>query len=310
MCKEEFTYKSNDNKTDIHVIKWIPKNEPIAILQIAHGMVEFIERYDDFAKFLNKNNILVVGNDHLGHGDSVVKKDDWGYFSHPSGRQVVLDDMKKLHDIIKKEYPSCPYFLLGHSMGSFFARRYLIEYGNTVDGVIISGTGGQSLFEANMGKWLTAVIAKFKGWRFRSDFIDNLAFGGMNKKIKTPKTSKDWLSRDEKIVKKYIEDERNNFKFTLNAYNGLFYTIGKTRKKSELRKTPKDIPVLFISGKEDPVGNFGKGVKKVVSVYKSIGMNKVESKLYTDYRHEILNEIGKEKVYNDILNWIIRNIKY
>nr|WP_250279000.1 alpha/beta fold hydrolase [[Clostridium] colinum] len=308
MKKDEFYYKSSDELTNIHCVNWIA-NEIKCILQIAHGMVEHIERYEDFAKFLNNYGILVVGNDHLGHGKSISCEENFGYFSEKNGNNNVIKDMYYLTKITKEKYPNLPYIFLGHSMGSFLLRQYLCEYGNEIDGAIIMGTGNEYTLHIKGGIALINKIASQKGWRYRSEFIDKAVFAGFNKKFEPSKTGKEWLTRDEKIIQKYIEDKRCNFIFTLNGYYNLLYGIEKLSNKNYLNKMPKDLPILFVSGDKDPVGNFGKSVLSVFKTFKKIGMKNVECKLYEGFRHEILNEIGKKEVYNDILNWIIKILK-
>ena len=205
--KEEFYYDSSDNKTKIHAIKWIPKGEIKSVLQIAHGMLEHMERYDEFANYLALNGILVAGNDHLGHGFSLQKEEDRGYFCQGDANKVVLDDIHNLRNILKKEYEEAPYFMLGHSMGSFLIRQYITIY-NKIDGAIIVGTGQQPYAAIKGGMILTRVIASLKGWRYRSLLVNNLAIGKNNKRFEPARTPVDWLSKDEKKVDEYICDKK------------------------------------------------------------------------------------------------------
>lgn len=304
MKKEEFYFDSNDGLTKIRALKFIPDGEVKAILQISHGMVEFIDRYEGFANYLCEKGFLVVGNDHLGHGGSVNSKEDWGYFAKKDGYRIVLDDILKLLKIVKKDYPNRKYYLLGHSMGSFLARLFLIEYGNELDGAIIMGTGQQSKGTLVAGKVLTKLISLFKGEKYRSSFINNMALGSYNKKFEPSKTHCDWLTKDEKIVNWYYNEPRCQFVFTLNGYYNLFSLIGQIINEKNLKKMPKDLPVLIVSGEDDPVGNFGKDPKAVYEVFKSIGMKNLDLKLYPNDRHEILNETDKALVYEDIYNWL------
>lgn len=302
--KGYFCYDSKDGRTKIHGVRWEPDGRPRAILQISHGMVEFVERYDGFAQFLCEQGFLVVGNDHLGHGKSIVDEEDFGYFAQENGNQVVLDDLYALTCLTKQQYGSLPYFLLGHSMGSFLARQYLCEHGEELTGAIIMGTGCQPRIAAQMGKFLTKRIAARKGWKYRSAFVDNMAFGGYNKKFEPARTSKDWLSRDEKAVDAYLADKRCSFLFTVNGYYNLFVSLEKLTRKEYLIQMPKALPVLFVAGQDDPVGNFGKGVDKVAAQFKKLGMKDVSEKLYPQARHEILQEINRQEVYEDLSRWL------
>lgn len=300
--KETIYYTSSNNKNKIYSTFWIPKN-PKMLFQIAHGMVEHIERYDNFANFLNQYGIVVFGNDHLGHGNSINSQNDFGYFSEENGNEHIISDMYLLTKIAKEKFPNLPFTFLGHSMGSYLLRAYLFKYGNEIDNAIIMGTGDVSPFLLKLGINLTEKIAEKKGWFYRSNIINNLAFGGFNKKF-GKKDGKEWLSRDANEVLKYNNDYKCNFIFTLNAYNNLFKIIYSLSDDKNLEKIPKNLNILFLAGKDDPVGNFGKGVLNVYKKFQSLGLKSVECKLYNEYRHEILNELEKEIVYNDIINWL------
>lgn len=302
--KEEFYFTSTSGTTKIHAVRYLPDGEIKAILQIAHGMVEYIERYEAFALFLASKGFLVTGNDHLGHGKSINSKDDWGYFAKEDGNRAVLCDMYQLTQITKEKYPEVPYFLLGHSMGSFYTRQYLCTFGNELQGAIIMGTGCQPLALIQTGRLLTKMISLFKGWNYRSDFINNMAFGSYNKHFQPARTTKDWLTKDTAIVDKYVADECCNFIFTLNAYYNMFTGISRLYNKKLLSNMPKELPVFFVAGEDDPVGDYGKGVRKAVTMFQEIGMKHVSLKLYPTDRHEILNETDRGQVYEDLYSWL------
>lgn len=304
MSREGFYYNSSDGKTKIHAIKWLPDNEVKAILQISHGMLEHIERYHNFATYMAEYGILTVGNDHLGHGSSITSEEKRGYFSEDDGNSVLIEDMHTLMNIIKDENPNIPYFILGHSMGSFLTRQLITLYGNQISGAIISGTGQQPVLLVKIGILITKVLADFKGWNYRSKFVDFLAMGGNNNKFKPARTKFDWLTRDDEIVDNYISDSRINFTFTLNGFYNLFKSILLMNDNENLEKIPKNLPMIFLSGESDPVGNFGKDVSKAFNMYNNLGMKNISMKLYSGDRHEILNELNKEQVYDDIVMWI------
>jgi len=306
--EKHFTYPSADRKTQIHAIRWEPAGRPKAVLQIAHGMQEFIDRYADFARYLCDHGFLVVGNDHLGHGSSVVSQEKMGYFAEKNGNKAVIADMRSLHKMIREEYPQIPYFLLGHSMGSFLARQYLCMYGKYLDGAVISGTAYHPYAEASLGAFLCGTIAKMKGWEHRSTFMTNMAMGSYNKKFEPARTKHDWLTRDEKIVDEYRKDPRTQPMFTLNAFYNMFQGLKYIEKKEHLAHIPKDLPVLFIAGEMDPVGNYGVGVKRVFVQMQGLGLKDVSCRLYPNDRHEVLNELDRAQVYEDVLRWLEQHI--
>ncbi len=301
---EHFMFSSSDEISRVHAVRWIPDGEIRAILQITHGMVEYIERYDEFARYLNKYGILVTGNDHLGHGKTAANKDGYGFFAEKDGNRCLIRDLHRLHRLTAEKYPDVPYFLLGHSMGSFLARQYLCCYGTELDGAIIMGTAFHSRTEAKFGMLLTTLLAKKKGWGYRSSLVEHLATGSGNKHFAPNRTSADWLTRDEQIVDKYLSEEECTFTFTLNGYYNLFLSLFKLTFEEYLTKMPRDLPVFFVAGMEDPVGNYGKGVKKVADGFLALGMRNVECKLYPEDRHEILNELDRENIYADIRHWM------
>jgi alpha-beta hydrolase superfamily lysophospholipase len=308
MRKEEFYYDSADKTTRIHAVKWIPDGNARGVLQITHGMLEHIERYDDFATAFTDNGIIVAGNDHLGHGMSVTSEDNRGYFCEHDGNKAVLEDIHSLTKILKTENRNVPYFILGHSMGSYLIRQYLATYNEKIDGVIITGTGQQPYALLNFGLKLTWLMALVRGWRYRSKLVDYLALGRNNRKIKSVRTKSDWLSKDENVVDKYLSDKKNDFIFTLNSYHNMFKGIIELYDMKNLEKMDRNIPIILLSGQEDPVGNYGKDVPKIYESYRSLGIMDVSYKLYENDRHEIINETDRQTVYNDIKEWINHKI--
>lgn len=306
--KSDLYFSSSNSKNKIHLSIWKPDGDPKAILQISHGMAEYIERYDDFAGFLNEHGILVAGNDHLGHGASVHSKDEYGYFSEKNGNNCLIEDLHYVTQKIKKDYPEVPFFLLGHSMGSFYCRQYICRYGEELNGAIVMGTAFQPKAAAEAGKAMCRIIALFRGWHYRSSFINNMAFGSYNKAFQPARTATDWLSRDEDNVDRYNADERCGFIFTLNGYYNMFHGLTRLCDNDLIKKVPVALPILITSGGTDPVGNFGKGVTSVYEQYRKLGINDLSIKLYPEARHEILNEINKEEVYEDILHWLEKHI--
>lgn len=306
--KKEFHYLSRDGVTEIHAVEWIPEGEVKAVLQICHGMTEYIGRYDEFARYLNEKGIYVAGHDHLGHGESIQGEEYYGYFHEKKGNQYVIGDIHRLRELTTEKYPSVPYFMLGHSMGSFLLRQYLTMYGKGLQGAVIMGTGHHGKLVLGAGQLLCRLAAAFRGWKYRSTFINNLSFGGYNKKFKNDKTGATWLSRNVENCEKYAADPLCTFTFTVNGYYQMFEGIKVLADKKSAEKIPKELPVLFVAGSDDPVGNFGRSVHKIYGKYRAAGIKDVKLKLYKDDRHEILNEVDREEVFADIYRWMNKRL--
>ena len=271
----EFTFLSSDGKTQLHAMQWLPEGTPRAVLQISHGVAEHIGRYDGFARYLNEQGIAVVGHDHLGHGGSIRTRADYGYFAQPDGNRAVLDDLHAVTALTKQLYPGVPYFLLGHSMGSFYARQYLCEWGDELDGAIIMGTGFQPKALVATARALCRVLAVFFGWEHRSKLVANLSFLGYNRGLEG-RTPQDWLNRDQAEVDKYRADERCMFTFTLNAYYSMFTGILRLYDPAVLAGMPKDLPLLFLAGDADPVGERTAGVRRAIQSLRNAGVGNME----------------------------------
>lgn len=302
--KKEFYYPSKDGETQIHAIEWMPDTEIKAVLQICHGMVEYIDRYHDFAEFLSKNGYYVVGHDHLGHGKSVTGLEKLGYFHETNGNAYVIADIHKLRVQTEKKYPNVPYFIMGHSMGSFLVRQYMGLYGGGLSGTIIMGTGEQPDILLHAGKAVCRIIAACKGWEYRSKLVDGMAAGGYERHFRGETDGSNWLSRNPENVKKYKADSLCGYMFTVNAYYHMFYGMEQMNRQEREGKIAKNLSIFLVAGKEDPVGNFGKSVENVYKKYQKCGIKDVEMKLFEEDRHEILNESDREQVYQDILAWL------
>ena len=309
IIKKNFTFSSSDEKTTIHAVKWIPQGSPKAVVQLIHGMVEYIERYDDFARFLASNGYLVVGHDHLGHGQSIRSIEDWGYISEDCPARHLIRDIHRLRTEVQREYKELPYYIAGHSMGSYLLRRYLTHKGAGLKGAIIIGTGQESDMVVRSGLMLVRATAKAKGWRYRSEKIQNLTYSNAYKQYDLTRTDVEnsWVCSDPEIMKAYYSDPRCNFLFTTSGFEALLSTVLFDNQKRNIDMIPKELPILLTSGEGDPVGNLGKAVKEVYQRYVQAGITDVDCKLYPDMRHAILNEPGKQEVYNNILDWIQRH---
>lgn len=299
-----FTYPSRDGFHTIHAMRWqSDETEPIGVLQLVHGMAEYIARYEEVAVYFAKRGFVVVGNDHLGHGDTAKEFGDYGYIGKKDPVTILIRDEHRLKKILQKEFGSLPYFILGHSMGSLMLRHYMCRYGTGINGAVICSTPNASNAEILMGKLITDVLKLAGKDREKSAFMDEMVFGSYNKKTKK-RTSFDWLSTDDSVVDAYMNDPGCGFLFTVNGFHALSCLADGLKKRSYLEGIPKKLPVLLLAGTEDPVGNYGRAIQEVYDTFLNLGMNKVQMKLYKDARHELFHEKQKEQVYEDIYNWL------
>ena len=286
----------------IHSCRWTPEGQIRGVVQILHGIAEFVERYDDFANFLNEQGILVVAEDHMGHGQS-MESGTRGYFA--GGWDAAVDDSYQLLQNTRAEFPDLPYILFGHSMGSFMARSILIRYPESgIRAAVICGTGWMPQAVVEAGSIAARLICKSIGERNPSEKLQAMIFGSYNKKVEHPRTAFDWLSRDKNQVDAYIAHPKCGFTVSCGLLRDMIGGIGMIQKKENLAKMRKELPVLFIAGGDDPVGSYGKAVKQSAEAFTRAGMDDVKVKLYPLGRHEILNEINRQEVYSFVSNWI------
>lgn len=285
----------------IHASIWEPDGEVKCIVQIVHGIAEHVERYADFALYLNQHGCLVAAEDHMGHGLS-ASSNDLGCFS--GGWHSVAKDTQALGKQLRDAYPGVPYVLLGHSMGSFIARTLLTYEDFQADACILSGTAWMPAVVLIAGKLLSGILCKFKGPKARSPFMQNLMFGSYNKRIPNAKTEYDWLTNDPDVVDRYVADPKCGFLVSVGLLKDMLTGLLYIQNKKNLSKMDKGLSVHFVAGEEDPVGNYGNGVKKAVVMFKKSGLSKVTCQLYPGKRHELLNEDIKQQVYADLLRYI------
>lgn len=301
---KDFYFNSSTGKNKIHARMCVPDAEPRAIVQIIHGIAEYIGRYDEFMSFLADNGIIAVGTDHLGHGKSIESEEQTGFFAYDNGWDYVVRDEEVLRLAMHENYPELPIIVFGHSMGSFMTRTLLIRYPDAFNAAIISGTGNQGAALVNGGLFMGNLVTGLWGAHHYSKFLNNLAFGSYNKIYENPKTEYDWLSRDETNVQKYIDDPLCGFIPSCSLFRDMMTGVKFITNKKNLTAMNKDMPVYFMSGDMDPVGECGKGVQKAYNNFLEAGMKDVSIKLYPGGRHEMLNEINKDEVYADILAWL------
>lgn len=301
--RREFTYPSTDGVHQIHAVEWLPEGEPRAVVQIVHGVAEYVLRYDPLAQYLTEHGFLVCGEGHLGHG-LTAKGGTFGYFGPKNGWDLVVRDVRRLRKLEGEKYPNIPYVILGHSMGSFLTRTYLINYPGTLTGVILSGTGQESAPLVALGKWLAGLERRRLGHRGISPLVDKLSLGAYNRKFAPNRTGADWISRDEAQVDAYLADPYCQYQSTVSMFEAMMGGLQYIAKKENLARMDPNTPVYFFSGDQDPVGGMGKGVKKVVEMFRQAGCRDVTLRLYPGGRHEMFHELNAPEVLDDLLAWL------
>lgn len=298
MKTKEFSFKSATGVCRIHGCEFLPEGEVRAVVIIHHGMAEHINRYADYVKHLTDMGYAVFMHDMANHGKSNQKTELLGYFGENDGYKNLVKDLKTVYDLAKKEFPDKKIIMFGHSMGSFIVRCFDCAYPGASDASVYMGTGGSNP-AAGMGKAISNLIASIKGSTYKSKMLDKMTFGSFNKKT-DKKTSFDWLTRDSAIVQKYIDDDYCGFLFTVKGMNDLV-NLNVWANSAECYNTvKKDLPILLVSGADDPVGAYSKGINEVADKMKASGHTNVTVKLFPGCRHEVLNETNRQEVYEGI----------
>lgn len=301
--KKSFTFTAPEEGI-IHVFSWLPAPQNIkGVVVIAHGMAEYANRYDEFARFLAQNNFAVYAPDHRGHGFTLTNS-KVGFFSKKDGWELVVSDLHKLIKITKEKHPEMPTILFGHSMGSLLARNYASDYGRFINKLIISGTATDPGFLSVFGRYLAKTMSFLIKPHTQSGLLNKLTFVGANKTYKPKRTKFDFLSRDNNSVDKYIKDPLCGFNCSTSFYADLLTGVQYVNKIENVRKIPTSLPIFVISGDDDPVGNYGIGVKKVYQQLLDTEHKNTTLKLYPGTRHELTNEINRKEVFEDVLSWI------
>ena len=303
---QEFFFPSSDGSHQAFARLWLPEKStpPRGVVQIVHGVAEYVERYDHFARYLAVHGFLVCGEDHLGHGKTAAPDGKFGWFAPHGGWELVTADIHSLRQQMGERYPNIPYFLLGHSMGSFLTRTYLCRYPGTVDGAILSGTGQEPPLLVGFGKLLASLIALIFGSDHVSPLVHSLSLGAYNRQFAPNRTSADWVSRDEKVVDTYMADPLCQFIPTVGMYRDMLGGLQYIASRRALSQMDPSTPVYLFSGDRDPVGTSGKGVRKVYGFFRDAGTADLQMKLYPEGRHEMLNELNRDQVYADVLSWL------
>ena len=309
-------FTSHDGKTRINAKLWTsakfgypesldPASEkPRAVIQIVHGMAEYIDRYDDLAEYLVGRGFVVCAEDHIGHGHSAKGSQERGHMPAHGGKDILIGDVRTLYRMVSELFPGAPYVLYGHSMGSFIARAYIARYGSDLAACVLSGTGNMPAALSKAGRALARILAAVRGETYRSKLIDNMGAGAYGKQIENARTDLDWLSTDEAVVDAYIADELCGFMFTVGGYATLLDLTAEIVTPECAARVPKGLPVLLVAGAGDPVGDRGEGVKAAAQLLRDAGVKRVDEKIYPGMRHEVHNEVGHERVYEDVADWI------
>lgn len=304
MKKTTGHFQSAGELCDIRFYIYEPES-PKAVLMLSHGMCEYIERYESFARFLCENGIALAGNDHLGHGNSLVNETTLGYFGQERGYIDMARDLHRMKAVLDERFPNIPHFLMGHSMGSFIARIYLSKYRDRWDGAIIMGTAGGIVGSVPLRKILD-FLERDRGDYYRPNVGAKMFdLFSITIPISQRRTPADWLSRDDKNVDRFLADPKCNFTFTVAGYRDLLNALLCSNSAPVIENTPTDIPMLFMSGEADAVGQYGSGVKKAAQRYIEHGCD-VDLKLYPEARHELIFELNRDEVMNDILDFLTK----
>lgn len=291
--------------TALHIYQWKPEDikQAKGVVQLVHGSAEHAKRYDDFAKYLVQNGYIVIADDHRGHGKTAQSKKDLGFFAEEEGWEIIIDDLAEVTNLSKKLYPKLPIVMFGHSMGSFMVRHYIIKYGANLKAAVICGTAYHPQMLLKFSKMIAKHHQKKYGAKEKDQMVYNLSYAKFNKRFKKEGTTGvEWISTDKKVQNEFKNDPLTGQVFSTSAFKDMFAGLLFINKQKNINKAPKDLPIFLIAGANDPVGNFGKGVKKVFKRFKK-HHTKVDMKLYPNCRHEILNEVIKQEVYQDILTF-------
>lgn len=305
---EKFKFKDIDG-TEILVRKWAKiNNKPKCVIQIAHGMAEESSRYDYVAQRLNEEGYIVYANDHRGHGETAESREELGYISDEDGFQWMVNNIKQLNDIIKKEYSGLPIVLLGHSMGSFLSQRYAEIYGDSIDYLVLTGTNGKPKLITKLGIKITKRDIKKYGRKHTGRLINKFAFDAYNNNFKPTRTQFDWLSSVDEEVDEYIKNDLCGFKCSSSFYYDFINGLWNIHKNENLCGIPESLPIYIFAGDKDPVGYSGKGILSLYKCFKDLIINDVSYKLYKDGRHEMFHEYNKDQVIDDLILWLNKRI--
>lgn len=300
---ENITYPSADGAHTIAAYLYtVPGVKVRAVIQLCHGMTEYIGRYRHMAQFYAEHGIALAGNDHLGHGNSAAPQER-GHYGEKNGRFHLLKDLHTMNGILHERFPGLPLIFYGHSMGSFYARWYAEVWPDTISMLVISGTAGPGL-KNPFGRLLAGAVAGVRGDRYVSRVIPALAHGSYNARIPDAADHDAWLTRDTGWSKRQLSDGMGGFTFTAGTYREMLATLCHVSSKRWARHIRKDLPVLLIAGAEDPVGDYGKGPRAVWAMLGDAGVRDLTCQIWEGGRHEMHNELNRDEVFDYCLTWM------
>lgn len=305
--REELRFPSADGRSTIRALVWWPAlaagARPRGVVQVIHGMAEHVERYGALACLFAAHGFVVCGDDHAGHGAS-CDPDSYGCLPARGGAEALVADEHTLRRLMTERVGAdVPYLLLGHSLGSYIARVYLAERGEGLAGVVLSGTGTLPVAVSWAGHALARLTCAARGEDYRSKLLDGMGVGGYARAVPGP-TGCEWLSHNEKNVATYVADSRCGFMFSAGGYAAVTKLTARACSLAWARRAPHDVPLLFVSGAEDPVGDNGRGVRAAAELARRAGQRHVDVRIYEGMRHEILNEDDGGRVMADVLSWV------
>ena len=301
----ELNYPSKNGVDTIHGYIYAPvSGEVRGIVQLAHGMIDYVGRYHFLIDALTKDGYVFAGNDHIGHGKSAPSPEKLGFYPGKNGATDMVRDLHTMNKILRERFPGAPIVMLGHSMGSFLSRLYIEKYPHTAEGHIIHGTSGPMNATVKAGKLLVKLVSALKGDDHRSKLIDSVAFSSYNTKFPKAEGKHAWLTREVELVNGRDDDPFTNFKFTCSGFYQLFTALGDVSCGKWFKNYPKSMNTLILGGTMDPVGQYGKGCEKVYKKLLLEGCNAISIKLYDGARHELFNESCRDEVFADILAWL------
>jgi alpha-beta hydrolase superfamily lysophospholipase len=306
--KETITFPSAAEGVTVRGYFFAPEGAPRAIVQLSHGMIDRIGHYDELILALVKEGFAVVGNDHIGHGETAETPEAFGHFGRRGARRDLVTDLHEMSLCARRRFGELPLVLVGHSMGSFLARLYAAKYGAELSALVLLGTSGKNP-AVPFGKLLADLLTLLRGRRYRSQLLAKMTFMGYLSHYREEKSHLSWLTRDPACRKEIASDALCHFIFTVSAYRELFSMLSEVNSRACFKATPRTLPILVASGTEDPVGAYGKGVKQVAASFSRAGVEHLALRLYEGARHELHHETNRDEFFSELVSYLSEVIR-